>query len=87
MTNDAQRRAVLGAALEKLRMLSSNERASLCEVAKGLTARAIPRARQDTIIAADLGRQALGGFMLTDLGRAAASIARHAVDDLKISTR
>lgn len=73
---DAQRCAIFAYAREKLRMLSADERVSLCEVDKGLLARTIPAAHQDALIAAELGKHALGGFMLTDLGKVAAGIAR-----------
>lgn len=72
---ESQRRAIRAVVLEKLCALSTDERRSLCEVAKPL-ARAIPRAHQDALVAAGLGWHALGGFMLTDLGNVAAGIVR-----------
>jgi hypothetical protein len=75
-TDDDRRRALLESLTQKVRQLSDAEIASLCEVGKGLLARRIPMEHQAVLIAAGLARQAPGGFMLTDLGKAAADVAR-----------
>lgn len=75
-TDDDRRRVISGAVLQKLGGLSADEVASLCETGKGLLARTVPDEHQAALIAAGLARQATGGFMLTDLGKAAANFAR-----------
>jgi hypothetical protein len=75
-TDDDRRRALLETLTPKVRQLSDAEIASLCEVGKGPLARRIPMEHQAVLIAAGLARQAPGGFMLTDLGEAAADVAR-----------
>jgi hypothetical protein len=74
-TDDDRRRAMLEEIMQKLDGLSDAEIASLCEVGKGLLARSIPMEHQAALIAAGLGGQTLGGFKLTDLGKAAADVA------------
>jgi len=54
----------------------------LVEASKPL-ARAIPPDHQNVLIKAGLAKRATGGFMLTDMGKAAATVARdtpHVID-------
>jgi hypothetical protein len=76
MDEDGRRRALLEAVTQKLRQLSEDEIASLIEAAKGPLAPTISEQHSTALIDADLATQALGGLMLTDLGRAAADVAR-----------
>jgi hypothetical protein len=76
MDKDGLRRAALEAITQKLSGLSEDEIASLIEAAKGPLAPTISEEHATALIKADLAKQALGGFMLTDLGRAAADVAR-----------
>jgi hypothetical protein len=75
-TDDDRRRATLEEIMQKLDGLSDAEIASLCEVGKGRLARRIPMEHQAALIDAGFGRHAREGFMLTDLGKAAADVAR-----------
>ena len=76
MDEDGRRRALLEAITQKLMRLSEDEIASLIEAATGPLAPTISEEHATALIKADLAKRALGGFMLTDLGKAAADVAR-----------
>jgi hypothetical protein len=75
-SDDDRRRATLTAIMQELDGLSDAAIASLSEVAKGLLARRIPMEHQAALLDAGFGRYAREGFMLTDIGKAAADVAR-----------
>jgi DnaJ-domain-containing protein 1 len=74
VTDEERRRATLTAANERLKILSTEERASLCEVGKRLGAM-IPDEHRDALIKAGLVKEGLGGPALTFLGEGAVLIA------------
>jgi hypothetical protein len=81
-TDDKLRRAQVEEIMQKLDGLSDAEITSLCEVEKGHLARRIPIEHQAALIDAGFGRHAREGFMLTDLGKAAAEVVRGDKRDL-----